>query len=82
MALKDRTLATVTEVLGNSLHRGDGEITANTLVHDELNATSLNFVEIQAVAQEKYGALLSFAELQRCKTVGEIADVITKAILG
>ena len=82
MALKDRVSKKVIEAVAGSFKKEASEITPQTRLHDELGATSLNFVELMAVFEAEFEVAIPFARMQRCQTVGEVIDLVMELLQG
>lgn len=82
MTIRDKVYETVASTLATSTKREESDITPGTNMKSDLGVTSINLVEIQAVVQDKYEALISFAKLNRCETIDELVAEIVEAIQG
>ena len=56
----------------------DGDVTMNSGFADDLQADSLDVVELTMALEEKYGITIPDEELPNIKTVGDIVRYIVK----
>ncbi len=56
----------------------DGDVTMNSSFADDLQADSLDVVELTMALEEKYGITIPDEELPNIKTVGDIVRYIVK----
>lgn len=78
MAIEDKISKKVVEDVATVFNKNISEINRETKLYDELDAKSLNFVSLMGLFEEQFEVMMSFAELQRAQTVGEIIDIVVR----
>jgi len=74
--LEERIAERVTKEVARIFKKEISEITRETRFVEDLNAKSLNIVELVAVLENEFQVMLPFAETRRKKTVGEAIDLV------
>ncbi len=69
-------MAKVREHLAAELEVDQSEIEAATRFRDDLDADSLDLVEVVLALEEKFGIEISDDQIAGVKTVGEAADLV------
>jgi acyl carrier protein len=58
--------------------KDSAELSTETNFIEDLKAKSVNMVQIISVLEDEYDVEITFMEARRKKTIGEMADYITK----
>jgi acyl carrier protein len=66
--------AAVAEVLGCD----EADVTENAHLYDDLGADSLDAVEIVMAIEEAFDIVVSDEEADKCKTAGDLQNLVTK----
>ncbi len=70
------TLAQVREIIVDLLGVDEGEVTRDASFREDLEADSLDLVELIMAFEEKFGGEISDEDAQTITTVGEAVDYI------
>jgi acyl carrier protein len=73
---RDDVVATMREVLASELDVDAGKVTADARFKEDLDADSLDLVEVVLALEEKFGIEIPDDEIAGVKTVGEAADLV------
>jgi acyl carrier protein len=73
---RDDVVATMREVLASELDVDAGKVTADARFKEDLDADSLDLVEVVLALEEKFGIEIPDEEIAGVKTVGEAADLV------
>jgi acyl carrier protein len=73
---RDDVVATMREVLASELDVEAGKVTADARFKEDLDADSLDLVEVVLALEEKFGIEIPDDEIAGVKTVGEAADLV------
>lgn len=77
---KDEILAKVREILVKQLDVDPGAVTPEASFQDDLNADSLDLVELIMELEDHFGVKISDEEAQALTTVGAAVDFIAERI--
>ena len=72
-------LETVKEIICDYVETDPDEITAESSLRYDINATSFDLMNIAVEIEERYGISLPDSALHRIKTVGDIAELLEKS---
>ena len=72
------TFEAVKEIIIDLLGVDDGEVTRNAKFREDLEADSLDLVELIMAFEDKFGAEISDEDAQKITSVGEAVDYIEK----
>jgi acyl carrier protein len=73
---RDEVVATMREVLASELDVDADKVTADARFKEDLDADSLDLVEVVLALEEKFGIEIPDDEIASVKTVGEAADLV------
>ena len=80
---RDEVIDTMKEVLASELGVDADKVTGEARFKEDLDADSLDLVEVVLALEEKFGIEISDDQIAGVKTVGEAADlVISKQAVG
>ena len=77
---KDEVLAKVKEIIVEQLGAEESDITLQASFRDDLEADSLDLVELIMAFEEEVGGVISDEEAQKITTVGEAVDYLYENI--
>ena len=80
MALREDILEKIIRRAAEIFDRNPAELGEGTRFLDDLQAKSVNFVQIIALLEDDYDAEINFMAFKRNKTFGEAADFVTEII--
>ena len=75
-ASRDEVLERVKEVLVDKLGVEEGEITEEASFQDDLEADSLDLVEMIMELEDQFGIKISDEDAQKLQTVGQAVDYV------
>ena len=70
----------VAEILAEQLDAEKEDITADTRIAEDLNADSLDVVELLMAIEDEFEKTIPDEEIENLKTVGDVADYIQSNI--
>lgn len=70
----------VAEILAEQLDADKEDITADTRIAEDLNADSLDVVELLMAIEDEFEITIPDEEIENLKTVGDVADYIQSNI--
>jgi acyl carrier protein len=73
---RDDVVATMREVLASELDVEADKVNADARFKEDLDADSLDLVEVVLALEEKFGIEIPDEEIASVKTVGEAADLV------
>jgi acyl carrier protein len=73
---RDDVVATMREVLASELDVEADKVNADARFKEDLDADSLDLVEVVLALEEKFGIEIPDDEIASVKTVGEAADLV------
>ena len=73
---KDEVLAKVKDIIVEQLGADEGEITLAASFRDDLEADSLDLVELIMAFEEEFGGEISDEEAQKITTVGQAVNYL------
>ena len=76
MKLEEKVSQLVFETVARIFRKDISTLTKETRFIEDLQAKSINIVEIIAVLQDSLGMEISMAKLRRKQTIGEVIDYI------
>jgi acyl carrier protein len=76
---KDEIFEKVKEVIVDQLGADEGEITMEANFRDDLEADSLDLVELIMAFEEEFGGEISDEEAQKITTVGQAVEYLSSA---
>jgi acyl carrier protein len=80
---RDDVVLTMREVLASELGVEEDKVTSEARFKEDLDADSLDLVEVVLALEERFGIAIPDDEIAGVKTVGEAADlVLTKQAAG
>jgi len=74
---KNEVLARVKEIIVDQLGADESEITLESSFRDDLEADSLDLVELIMAFEEEFGGEISDEEAQKITTVGEAVEYLS-----
>ena len=69
-------LEQIIDIISKQLKKEAGEITPDTNIMEDLNADSLDVVELLMAIEETFGVTVPDEDVQSLKTVGDILDYV------
>jgi acyl carrier protein len=78
MELKDEILGHIIQRAAVLFNKDPGALSADTKFVEDLNAKSVNYVQIIAVLADEYDVEINFMEFRRKKTLGEAAEFVAQ----
>jgi acyl carrier protein len=82
MELKEEILGHIIQRAATLFKKDPGELSAETKFVEDLNAKSVNYVQIIAVLADQYDVEINFMEFRRKKTLGEAAEFVVQLLGG
>lgn len=82
MDLKEQILAVMIKRAAEVFKKNPEELSANTSFTGELEAKSVNYVQIITVLEDEFDVEIPFMEFRRKKTFGEAADYVEQLVEG
>ncbi len=82
MELKEEILGKIIERAAQLFKRNPGELRADTKWVEDLNAKSVNYVQVIAVLETEFDVQINFMEFRRKKTLGEAAEFVAQLLGG
>lgn len=73
---KEEIFGQIKEILVEQLGVDEGEITGNASFQDDLDADSLDLVELIMEMEDRFGVKISDEEAEKIRTVSEAVDYI------
>jgi acyl carrier protein len=73
---QDDVVSTMKEVLAAELGVDEDKVTADARFKEDLDADSLDLVEVVLALEERFGIEIPDEEIAGVKTVGEAADLV------
>lgn len=73
---KEEIFGQIKEILVEQLGVDEGEVTGNASFQDDLDADSLDLVELIMEMEDRFGVKISDEEAEKIRTVGEAVDYI------
>ena len=73
---REEVIETMKDVLGSELGVEADKVTADARFKEDLDADSLDLVEVVLALEEKFGIEISDDQIAGVKTVGEAADLV------
>jgi acyl carrier protein len=78
MELKDEILGHIIQRAAELFKKDPGELSADTQWVEDLNAKSVNYVQIITILADEYDVEINFMEFRRKKTFGESAEFVAQ----
>ncbi|MBN1849669.1 MAG: acyl carrier protein [Deltaproteobacteria bacterium] len=78
MELKDEILEHIIQRATEIFKKDFGELSAETRWVEDLNAKSVNYVQIITILADEYDVEINFMEFRRKKTFGESAEFVAQ----
>jgi len=78
MKLYDEILEAIIKRASEIFKKEPGELSAATNFEEDLNAKSVNIVQIIAVLEDEYDVEINFMEFRRKKIFGEAAEFVAE----
>lgn len=78
MELYDEILEAIIKRASEIFKKEPSELSAETNFEEDLNAKSVNLVQIIAVLEDEYEVEINFMEFRRKKTFGESAEFVAE----
>lgn len=82
MELVDQILEVIIKRAAQVFNKQASELNADTRFAEDLQAKSVNYVQITTVLEDEYDVEIPFMEFKRTKTFGEAAQYIERLIEG
>ena len=78
MGLREEALEKIIKRAAEVFKRDPGELNADTKWVEDLNAKSVNYVQIITILADEYDVEINFMEFRRKKTFGESAEFVAQ----
>jgi acyl carrier protein len=78
MDLKDEILGHIIQRAAELFQKDPGELNADTQWVEDLNAKSVNYVQIITILADEYDVEINFMEFRRKETFGESAEFVAE----
>jgi acyl carrier protein len=78
MALRDEVVEKIIQRTAVIFKKNPGELSENTSFVDDLNAKSVNMVQIIAVLEDTFDVEINVMQFRRKKTIGEAAEFVVQ----
>ena len=78
MELKEEILGHIIQRAAEMFRKDPGALNADTMWVEDLEAKSVNYVQVIAVLADEYDVEINFMEFRRKKTFGESAEFVAE----
>ena len=78
MELKEEILEHIIQRAAEMFRKDPGDLNADTMWVEDLEAKSVNYVQVIAVLADEYDVEINFMEFRRKKTFGESAEFVAE----
>ncbi|MDR0719438.1 MAG: phosphopantetheine-binding protein [Treponema sp.] len=78
MAIRDEAIEILVKKAAGIFGKNPADLGADTRFIEDLQAKSVNFVQLSAALEEEYEVEVPYMEFRKKKTFGEAADYIAK----
>lgn len=78
MELKEEILGHIIQRAAEMFRRDPGELNADTLWVEDLDAKSVNYVQVITILADEYDVEINFMEFRRKRTLGESAEFVAQ----
>jgi acyl carrier protein len=78
MELRDQILEKIVERASEIFRKDPGELSGDTNFSEDLQAKSVNLVQIIALLEDLFDVEINFMAFRRRKTLGEAADFVAE----
>ncbi len=75
---RDEYVAKIKGIVADQLNYDIEKLSADTLFVEDLNADSLEIVELVMALEQEFGIEISEDDVEKIKTIGDLADVLAK----
>jgi len=78
MELKEEILGHIIQRAAEMFRKDPGELNADTRWVEDLEAKSVNYVQVITILADEYDVEINFMEFRRKKTLGESAEFVAQ----
>ena len=78
MELKEEILGQINQRAAEMFRKDPGELNADTKWVEDLDAKSVNYVQVITILADEYDVEINFMEFRRKKTFGESAEFVAE----
>jgi acyl carrier protein len=80
MNVKEEVTEAVLQNVSKCFNKDIGDLNLDTRLIEDLNAKSVNFIQVSSFLEEQFGLTISYMDLRRQNTISAIIDYLVKRV--
>lgn len=80
MTIKEEVTEAVFQDVSKCFDKNIDDLSLDTRLIEDLNAKSVNFIQVAAFLEEQFGLTISYMDLRRQNTISAIIDYLVKRV--